>query len=90
MKKDNYKQPIFISNIISKSTVNSLFDLLKDLEVYKNAILSTNHNYDNTIRNYGIIIDNYHFEGDEKESKIFLIGLLLKQKNKCKFLEYKD
>lgn len=80
MKNENYKQPIFIDEIINKSTVSSLFDLLIELDVYKKSFLSTNYKANNEIRNYGIMIDNYHFEGDEKESKIFLIGLLLKQK----------
>ena len=38
MKNENYKHPIFITELINKSTVLELFDLLKDFEVYQKSL----------------------------------------------------
>ncbi|MFV0236782.1 hypothetical protein OBK19_12800 [Empedobacter falsenii] len=80
-KKKIYTHPIFVTELISKLTVLELFDIIKDFEVYQQIRLSNNESDKGNIT-YGIIVNNHHFEGDEKETKIFLIGLLLSQKQR--------
>lgn len=80
-KKKTYTHPIFITELISKSTVLELFDIIKDFEVYQQIRLSNNESGKGNTT-YGVVVNNHHFEGNEKETKIFLIGLLLSQKQR--------
>lgn len=73
--KENYKQPIFVTELIDKLTVPELFDLMRTFNI---SYISYNEAGDGSIT-YGMVVKNRHFEGSEKEAKIFLSGLLISQ-----------
>ena len=77
MKGKNYKQPIFINEVMERGSIVEQISFLRDFDVYKNAGISTIRNHKNEIVNYGFNLDNYHFEAKEREMRIFLAGLLV-------------